>query len=197
MLHRNRKSWSVHLNARHLNPSHQPALLAHFGALSRRDAYLRFGTFVRAEAIEAYVNGIDFERSTVLGVYGDELELLGVAHLCPEKDQVELGISVLESARRRGIGTLLMRRALSHARFIGAGRLFMHCLAENDDLMRLARAAGAEFSFSHDEADGFILVPKPTPFSAAAELAEEQLGVVDYRLKAQRAAWRQALRPSA
>ncbi len=179
----------MHLNARHLNPSHRPALLAHFCALSRRDSYLRFGTYVGPETIESYVNGIDFDRSTVLGVYDEGLELLGVAHLCPEKDVVELGISVLASARRRGIGTLLLRRSLSHARMIGAGRLFMHCLAENGDLMRLARAAHAEISISHDEADGFIHVPRLTPFSAAVELAEENLGVVDYAFKAQRAAW--------
>ena len=183
----------MHLNARHLNSSHRPALLAHFGALSRRDAYLRFGTYVGPESIATYVNGIDFERWTVLGVYGEELELLGVAHLCPEKGVVELGISVLGCARRRGIGTLLMRRSLSHARMIHAQRLFMHCLAENDDLMRLARAQHAEFSFNHDEADGFIHVPPVTPFSAAVEFAEEQIGVVDYAFKAQRAAWRHAL----
>jgi GNAT superfamily N-acetyltransferase len=192
MLRRNIKLRPMPVNARHLNPSHRPALLAHFCALSRRDSYLRFGTYLGTESIEAYVNGIDFERSTVLGVYGDDLELLGVAHLCPEKDTVELGISVLASARRHGVGTLLMRRALSHARLIGASQLFMHCLAENDDLMRLARAAGARFSFSHDEADGFIHVPAVTPFSAAVEFAEEHLGVVDYALKAQRAAWRHA-----
>lgn len=179
----------MHLNARHLNPSHRPALLAHFCALSRRDSYLRFGTYVGAESIANYVNGMDFDRSTVLGVYDEGLELLGVAHLCPEQGVVELGISVLASARRRGIGTLLLRRALSHARMVGADRLFMHCLAENGDLMRLARAAHAEISFNHDEADGFILVPALTPFSAAVELAEENLGVVDYAFKAQRAAW--------
>jgi GNAT superfamily N-acetyltransferase len=185
----------LHLNARRLNAGHRPALLAHFCALSRRDAYLRFGTYVGAETIAAYVNGIDFERSTVLGVYGDELELLGVAHLCPEHGVVELGISVLASARRRGIGTLLMRRALSYARLVGAEQLFMHCLAENEDLMRLARAANAAISCSHDEADGFIRVPPVTPFSAAVEFAAEQIGVADYAWKAQRAAWRQAFRP--
>jgi GNAT superfamily N-acetyltransferase len=184
----------LNLNARHLNPSHRPALLAHFRALSRRDAYLRFGTYLGADTIAAYVNGIDFERSTVLGVYGDELELLGVAHLCPEQGVVELGISVLASARRRGLGTLLLRRSLGHARLIGAERLFMHCLAENGDLMRLARAAHAEISISHDEADGFIHVPPATPFSTAVEFTEEHFGVVDYAFKAQRAAWRLALR---
>jgi hypothetical protein len=70
----------------------------------------------------------------------------------------------------------------------------MHCLAENDDLMRLARAAHAEISIAHDEADGFINVPAVTAFSAALELAEEQIGVVDYALKAQRMAFLGALR---
>jgi GNAT superfamily N-acetyltransferase len=192
MLRRNIRFPPMPMNARHLNPGHRPALLAHFCALSRRDAYLRFGTYAGPESIATYVDGIDFERSTVLGVYGDNLQLIGVAHLCPDRGVVELGISVLANGRRQGIGSLLMRRSLSHARLISAKRLFMHCLAENDDLMRLARASGAEFSFSHDEADGFIHVPPVTPFSAAVELAEEQIGVADYTLKAHRAAWRQA-----
>ncbi|MBS0375887.1 MAG: GNAT family N-acetyltransferase [Proteobacteria bacterium] len=132
----------------------------------------------------------------MLGVYADDLELLGVAHLCPEAEVVELGISVLAHARRRGLGTLLMRRALGHARMVGAERLFMHCLAENGDLMRLARAARAEISFHHDEADGYIHVPPLTPIGAAFELAEEQLGVLDYAFKAQRQMWRHALLPS-
>jgi GNAT superfamily N-acetyltransferase len=178
MLHRNRGFPPVPMNARHLNSSHRAALLAHFGALSRRDAYLRFGTYASPESIAAYVEGIDFGCSTVLGVYGDHLELIGVTHLCPDRGVVELGISVLASARRQGIGTLLMRRSLGHARLIGAERLFMHYLAENDDLMRLARAVGAEFSFCHDEADGFIHVPPVTAFSAAVEFAEEHVGVV-------------------
>lgn len=185
------------LNARHLNAAHRAALLAHFGALSRRDTYLRFGTFLAPESIAAYVGSIDFGRSTVLGVYAEDLELLGVAHLCPQAAVVELGLSVLGHARRRGLGTLLMRRALGHARMVGAERLFMHCLAENGDLMRLARAARAEISFHHDEADGYIHVPPPTPISAALEFAEEQFGVLDYALKAQRRAWRHALMPSA
>ncbi len=184
-------------NARHLSDHHRPALLAHFGDLSRRDAYLRFGNYQSAESIAGYVGAIDFARSTVLGVYADDLQLLGVAHLCPAGGAVELGISVLARARRRGIGTLLMRRALGSARLLCADRLLMRCLAENDDLMRLARAAGAELAFDHDEVDGYIRVPPLTPFSAAVEFVEEQLGVADYAFKAHRAAWRGALRLSA
>jgi GNAT superfamily N-acetyltransferase len=185
------------MNARRLNVLHRPALLAHFGALSRRDAYLRFGTYLSVESIAGYVCGIDFARSTVLGVYADDLQLLGVAHLCPAGGVVELGVSVLARARRRGMGTLLMRRALSCAHLLCADRLFMRCLAENEDLMRLARAAGAELSFDHDEIDGYIRVPPLTPFSAAMEFVEEQLGVVNYAVNAQRAAWLNALRLTA
>ena len=151
---------SLALNARQLTPAHRAVLLEHFLALSRRDAYLRFGGYTGSASIEAYVRGIDFARSTVLGVFDAELRLQGVLHLCPSGGVVELGISVLADARRQGIGTLLLRRALGHARLIGAERLFMHCLAENEDLMRLARAAGAQISFSRDEADGFpVLMP--------------------------------------
>ena len=183
------------LGARHLNASHQPALLAHFLALSERDSYLRFGGRLSTLAIEDYTRRIDYATSTVLGVFGDELELLGVAHLCPQERVVELGISVLAAHRRRGLGSLLLHRALGHARLIGARRLFMHCLAENAPLMRLAVAAGAAISFTDDEIDSFIELPPGTPFSSAVEIAEEQMALFDWAIKAQRVAWHHVLHP--
>jgi GNAT superfamily N-acetyltransferase len=185
------------LGARHLNSGHQPALLAHFLALSDRDSYLRFGGRLSTQAVEDYTRRIDHATSTVLGVFGDELELLGVAHLCPQDRVVELGISVLPAHRRRGLGTLLLHRALGHARLIGASRLFMHCQAENAALMRLANAAGATISFTDGEADGFIELPAGTAFSSAVEIAEEQLALLDWALKAQRMAWQHMLHPEA
>ncbi|MEI8296842.1 MAG: GNAT family N-acetyltransferase [Pseudomonadota bacterium] len=181
--------------ARHLNSSHQPALLTHFLALSDRDSYLRFGGRLSTQAIDEYTRRIDYGSSTVLGIFGDELELLGVAHLCPQGGIVELGISVLPDHRRQGLGTLLLHRALGHARLIGASRLFMHCLAENAALMRLATAAGAAISFSDGEADGFIELPPGTAFSSVVEIAEEQMALMDWVLKAQRVAWQHALHP--
>ena len=185
------------LGARHLNASHQPVLLAHFLALSDRDSYLRFGGRLSTQAVEEYTQRIDYRSSTVLGIFGDELELLGVAHLCPQDRTVELGISVLPAYRRRGLGTLLLHRALGHARLIGASRLFMHCLAENAPLMRLATSAGAAISFTDGEADGFIDLPPGTAFSSAVEIAEEQMALLDWALKAQRMAWHHVLHPDA
>lgn len=183
------------LGARHLNAGHQRVLLAHFMALSDRDRFLRFGGRLSTQAIEEYTRHIDYTASTVLGVFGDELELLGVAHLCPQDRVVELGISVLPAHRRRGLGTLLLHRSLGHARLIGASRLFLHCLAENSPLMRLAVTAGAVISFADGEADGFIELPPGTMYSSAVEIAEEQLAVMDWALKAQRRAWQHVLHP--
>jgi GNAT superfamily N-acetyltransferase len=182
----------MHLTPRLLTAHCRPELLAHFRALSTHDVYLRFGAHLSRESVDAYVTGIDFATATVLGVYGNELELLGVAHLAPDGRTVELGLSVVSAARRRGIGTLLMRRALGYARRLGATRMFTHCLAENEDLMRLVRSAGGHIVFSGDEADAYIELPASTAFSTVLDLAAEQVALVQYALMAQHTAWREA-----
>jgi GNAT superfamily N-acetyltransferase len=173
-----------------LSAACRSALRRHFAALTRPDLHLRFGGYRTPESLDAYVNGIDFQESTVLGVYDDELELLGAAHLSPQSDGHELGLSVLPAARGRGIGTVLLRRAIQHSRLAGAHQLYMHCLAENDALMRLARAVGAKIIVSAGEADGVIEIPAGTPFGGAVELVEEQIAVFDFGMKVQRRAAR-------
>lgn len=182
----------MHLTPRLLTEDCRPELLAHFGALSPRDLYLRFGTHQSPESLHRYVAGIDFAASTLLGVYGDEFRLLGVMHLCPDGDTAELGLSVLAEARREGVGTILLRRSINYARRTGVSKIFMHCLSENEELMRLVRAAGGCIAYGSGEADGFIELPAGTAFSTALDLAEEQVALVQYSLLAQRAAWRMA-----
>ncbi|HXQ31993.1 MAG TPA: GNAT family N-acetyltransferase [Steroidobacteraceae bacterium] len=182
----------VHLTPRLLTEHCRPELTAHFGALSAHDLYLRFGAHQSPESVERYVAGIEFAASTLLGVYDDKFRLLGVMHLCPDGDTAELGLSVLAEARRHGVGTILLRRSLSFARRTGVTKLFMHCLSENEELIRLVRGAGGRIAHSNGEADAFIKLPAGTAFSTAVDLAEEHVALVQYSLLAQRAAWRMA-----
>jgi hypothetical protein len=118
--------------------------------------------------------------------HDDGLELVGAAHLgIGEGDVAELGISVLAGHRGRGVGGALVTRAFEHARNRRIRRLWMHCLAENATMMRIARRAGMAIVVEAGEADAWLSVPSPDPASVASEFTADQVALVDYALKAQ------------
>jgi RimJ/RimL family protein N-acetyltransferase len=131
-------------------------LLPHFLALSENDRLLRFGQIVPDRVIENYVRGIDFARDAVFGVYGDRLELLGVGHLGYLPDEgmrtAELGISVLQTARGRTVGSKLFERAAIHCRNTRVTVLYMQCLSRNSTMMHIAKKAGMRLIRLRDEA---------------------------------------------
>ncbi len=182
------------LVARCISEAHRGPLRAHFAALDPADLHLRFGMHCSAQMLDAYVAGIDFRRAVVLGVFGEELQLVGVAHLSCEEADCELGLSVLQAWRRRGIGARLLRRAMQRARLMGADRLVMHCLRDNTALLRLVFRAGAEVVARAGEADGVIKLPASLPYDGWGELAEEQWAAIDFGIKVQQLVARRALR---
>jgi RimJ/RimL family protein N-acetyltransferase len=163
----------------------RPALRAHFGSLGEEDLYLRFGTHCRPEVLDAYVNGIDFQRSVVLGIFDDDLDLVGVAHLSPEGREWELGLSVLERARNHGVGTELLRRSMHQVRLANCDRLTVHCLTDNHVLVRVVKRAGAVVVDHDGTSDGTILVPR-LPLAGLKDLAQAQIAAFDFSMRAQR-----------
>jgi GNAT superfamily N-acetyltransferase len=173
-----------------LKETARPALEAHFLALSPEDRRLRFGTPLAAEAVAAYVDRIDFDRDAVFGVHDNDLELVGVAHVAFGEALAELGLSVLPSHRGRGAGTALFDRAAAHARNRFVPRLFIHCLAENGAIMRLARRSGMDIVIDAGDADAHIELSPASPASITGELLTDHLALYDYALKAHVAQWK-------
>jgi predicted NAD/FAD-dependent oxidoreductase len=124
-------------------------------------------------------------------VHDDALALVGVAHVGIAEDLAELGISVLAGHRGRGIGGTLLARASEHARNRFIDRLYMHCLAENTAMMRLARKLEMQICVDAGEADAFLKLPPANPASVTGEFVEQRLALFDYALKAQVAPLRQ------
>jgi GNAT superfamily N-acetyltransferase len=177
---------------RELSSADRKRLLTHFLALSEDDRLLRFGQVVPDHVIKHYVNGIDFSRDTVFGVFDDHLELLGVGHLAylsGESDDgrrtAEFGVSVLERARGHGIGTKLFERAAIRSRNTRVTTLYMHCLSRNSTMMHIAKKAGMKIEYAYGEADAFLTLPPADQSSIMAELLQEQAAVFDYAMKRQ------------
>ena len=170
-----------------LGAAHRDEIARHLLRLPAQDRRLRFGTPMPDSSIEAYVSQIDFARDQVFGILGVDLELWGMGHLALDRpsETAELGLSVDWSVRDRGYGRALLDRAVLHATNRGYRALFMHCLAENQVMLRLARNAGLSVVIGAGEADGRLALGEPTQAGAIREAIQDQFALVDTLLKHQ------------
>ncbi|HEY3076565.1 MAG TPA: GNAT family N-acetyltransferase [Burkholderiales bacterium] len=175
---------------RELSRAERPALRSHFLALGPQDRRLRFGTPLGNHAVHAYIERMDFAHDAVFAVADDELKLLGVAHLARGDGHAELGVSVLEGHRGRGVGGALLERAHLHARNWGVHALFMHCLTENAAMMRLARRQNMDIVAEAGEADAWLKLPPADAASHFGAVFAQRVALFDYALKSQLAAAR-------
>lgn len=180
---------------RSLNAAFVPQMVLHLLALDRRDRYLRFGYEASDAQIRAYVDGIDFGRDHLLGIFDHRLRLVAWAHLAfptTERhgqlaDTAEFGVSVAREQRRRGYGTRLFERAAIHAVNRGASRLEINALSANTAMLRIAERAGAVIERMGPESRGRLRLPEATFMTRLRELMEQSRGEVDYGLKAEAA----------
>lgn len=175
---------------RELGPRQRERIARHLLALDEHDRYLRFGYQATDEQIRRYVDGLDFERDDIFGIYNRLLRLVAVAHLAYSVDRnlaacAEFGVSVLPAARGRGYGQRLFERAMRHARNEGVELMFIHALAENTPMLKIARKAGATVERDGSEARAYLRLPPATLDSRLSEMLEETLAETDYRLKRQ------------
>lgn len=180
----------MHIPIRELWPAERSALVRHFLSLESNDRRLRFGTPLSDYSVQRYVECIDFEQDALFGVFDDDLTLLGVAHVARSPTNAELGVSVLEGFRGRGIGGALLARAHMRARNWSVGTLFMHCLTENAAMMRLARRQGMDIVAEAGEADASLRLPPPDAGSHFGEVFAQRVALFDYALKSQLATTR-------
>lgn len=176
---------------RSLGTGHRRRIRQHLMALDAHDRYLRFGYAASDEQIRRYVDGLDFERDDIFGIFNRSLELLTMAHLAfipPQQGGAlgaEFGVSVLAKARGRGYGTLLFQRAVRHARNEGVELMFIHALSENTAMIKIARNGGATLERAGSETEAYLRLPPATLDTRMTELVEEQVAQADYQLKRQ------------
>jgi GNAT superfamily N-acetyltransferase len=177
---------------------HHHALQTHFLTLDGGARLLRFGMVFPDELITRYVQGINFARDTLFGVYDSDLMLAGVGHLAftpreqalpvlarsTSKERIgEFGVSVSASARGMGIGTRLFERAAIHCRNADVDILYMQFLSCNESMIHIAQKFGMEVQKHYGEADAYLKLRPANPASASQEVVEEQFASLDYTLK--------------
>jgi GNAT superfamily N-acetyltransferase len=175
---------------RSLGANHGGRIATHLKSLDDHDRYLRFGYAATDDQIQGYVDGLNFERDDIFGIYNRKIELIAMAHLAiveqPGLESCgEFGVSVLSSARGRGYGARLFERAVMHARNEGVQLMFVHVLSENAAMLKIARNAGAEVERDGAESKGCLRLPPATLDSHLTEAVEEQIAKTDYQIKLQ------------
>lgn len=156
---------------RQLRPSDLPRFRAHLlrlDAESRRD---RFNGPSSDHFIESYADRCFHDGTIVVGYVVDDC-VLGAAelHERPEDPEptAEIAFSVERELQHRGIGGLLFKRLIGHARALGYARLKVTTHPQNHAMKRLARRFEARLSFEDGETVGLIELP-PLPEIVAAQ----------------------------
>ena len=176
----------------HLRPYNLQDIQKHLLSLNAQDRYLRFGYAANDEHISNYVRGLNFERDEIYGIFNRDLQILAMAHLAiyeqTEADQAhqisaEFGVSVNASARGRGYGYQLFKRALMHARNANASTILIHALSENAPMLKIARKAGATLDRDGAETQALLKVPKGNLRTKLAELFTDQYAQTNYSIK--------------
>jgi RimJ/RimL family protein N-acetyltransferase len=174
---------------RELHAGYRQEILNHLLQLDDEDRRLRFGTQTPDEVIRHYVEGLDFNRDVIFGVFNLDLKLVGMAHLAylPERKgearAAEFGVSVLPEGRSQGLGTALLQRSAVHSRNTNIETLYVHCLANNKAMMHLAQKAGMTVEYAYGDADACLKLPPANPATIVEEAANAHWAGMDYALK--------------
>ena len=171
-----------------LNAEHLPKIKNHLLALSAHDRYLRFGYAANDEQIGRYIDGLDFERDEIYGIFNRHLDIVAMAHLAlmqtPGRiSSAEFGVSVLAYARGRGYGARLFERAVMHARNAKISQIYIHALSENAPMIRIARKSGATLERDGSETEAYLRLPKRDLDSRVTELVVDQYAKANYSIK--------------
>lgn len=181
---------SIIVPIRSLGPNQRSRIATHLLSLNANDRYLRFGYAVQDEQILLYVEGLNFERDEIFGIFDRKLSLLAVAHLACGADHcaggcAEFGVSVLSKSRGRGYGARLFERAAMHAGNQGVHTMFIHALSENTAMLKIAHAAGARVHRDGAESEAHLKLLQPSFSSRISEIVQDKIAEADYRFKRQ------------
>jgi len=143
---------------RPIKPEDAPLLEELFETLSRESIYHRFFSSLKRipPKMLASFTQIDYDRHIAMVALDDREErerLLGVGRLMGDPDGLvgELAVLVGDPWQGQGIGAALMEVLLSVARERGMVRLWGTVLAENTQMIALARRSGFSLSFQRGE----------------------------------------------
>jgi GNAT superfamily N-acetyltransferase len=159
----------------------------HLFRLNAEDRRLRFNISLDDAAIAAFVKHISPWDTQIIAQFDYRLAVIAAVQITVVDGPVaELALAVDEAKRGQGLAMALMRRGLLSARNRNIPVASMHFLMENEPARRVARHAGMTVTTLQGESEGYRDLPPASVLSIASEIGAEQLGLLDYLVKAAR-----------
>jgi RimJ/RimL family protein N-acetyltransferase len=164
---------------RKLLPTEAAPLRRHLLRLTADERRMRFQGGVADLSIERLCAQLDWFRTVVVGYVVDG-RLRGAAQLgfdrflCPHT--VEVAVTVETSWQGSGVGTELIRRAVTIARNRGTQRLVMLCLVENRRMREIARKLQSALHFEGGTIEADLGLRQATPWTLLEELVQDGAG---------------------
>jgi acetyltransferase len=147
-----RTSANIDIFIRPIRPEDAPLLTELFESLSPRSVYMRFFTPLKrlSHSMLARFTQIDYDREIALVAISESLtteKMLGVARVISESNQkkAEFSIAVGDAWQGKGIGAALLKRCLTIAEKRGIEEVWGAILAENIQMLSLAKKLGFKF----------------------------------------------------
>lgn len=167
---------------RKLFPAERGHYRDHLLRLGAADRYARFTGTVSDAVVERHVARMDWTRTTIIAAV-ERGAVVGAAELCTDRtvwpDEAEIALSVEPAFQNGGIGSVLMRRALTVARNRSVARVHLLCLGENRRMRAMMRRIGARQEADGGEVAAVLDLPRPNQFSLALEALEDGAGAVN------------------
>jgi GNAT superfamily N-acetyltransferase len=169
---------------RTLLPTEFGMLKDHLLRLDAGDRRLRFTGLIDAAAVAEHADALDRFRAVVVACFVDGA-VRGAAELLrfdpPGAERAEIAVTVEKPWQDQGIGTELLRRALTIARNRGIEQIHMICLAENARMRHLAEKFRGRMIALDREVGATLDLPAPDGLSLlqeAMDLGHTALGAV-------------------
>lgn len=162
-------------------PVERRLLTAHLLRLDAEDRHLRFQGYMNDEAVDAYVESLDWFGGVVIAYFVDG-EVRAAAHLAWTSGLFvrtgEIGLSVEAEFRRRGVGTALLRRAMTIARNRFVSDVELLCMPENTAMRRVAAHLGLKWKVASGQAESAAHLRWPDQLSLFDEMLAETEGLM-------------------
>lgn len=166
---------------RKLLPSEAEKYQAHLIRLGPEDRYMRFAGTVSDAKIADHCKRFDWKTSFVVG-YFDRGELYGGCELRMTGNggakRGEVAFSVERKFQNRGVGSGLMRRALTIAQNRGYRIIDVLCLLENRRMQALARRFSGKMQVDGGEVFFTIDLEAPNQVSLLLEAVDDGEGMI-------------------
>lgn len=181
------------ITIRKLLPAEYPAYAAHLKRLQPADRGSRFHAAVADDTLDKHVAAMGWAETVIVGAF-DAGELRAAAELHDQMDDwfhgAEIAVTVEATYQGKGLGSELVRRAVTIAKNRGMRRVAMICLRDNHRMRRIARHLPCKFVDDDGALTVDIDIGWPTPESLFQEMLDDGVSIAMVSL----GAWERALR---